>query len=268
MAQLDPQFHFTGPLGNLSAYRMQGVDKIILRKKGGASRDKIRTAPSFEHTRRLNSEFTGRARGVRAIMRALHPLKPLADYNFYGALNAAMKPVQERDLQSEFGKRNIILSQHVPLLQGFSLNRYTTLDTLVRTPLKYAVASDTLKATVEIPELIPGITFFPPQKHSAFSVMAVLGVVPDLYYKDDGYEPTHPEYARIVPATATTPWLHVSERLATTTLEVKLESAPADDACVLLLSVGICFGTPFHDGSIHLTKRAGSTRILAVVGGV
>jgi hypothetical protein len=88
-------------------------------RKVGASKAKIRTAPSFERTRRLNSEFSGRAREVRWIMRAMHPLKPLAHHNFYGALNAALKPVQERDLQSEFGQRNIILSQHAPLLQGF-----------------------------------------------------------------------------------------------------------------------------------------------------
>jgi len=47
MGKLESEFQFTGPVGNLSAYRMRGVDKIIIRKKGGASRNKIRNSLLF-----------------------------------------------------------------------------------------------------------------------------------------------------------------------------------------------------------------------------
>ncbi len=48
---------FTGSMGVISAYRMRGYDKIIMRGKGGASKRKIKTSPDFETTRNLNSEW-------------------------------------------------------------------------------------------------------------------------------------------------------------------------------------------------------------------
>jgi len=43
-------------------------------------------------------------------------------------------------------------------------------------------------AKVDIPELAPGIHFFPPQ-NIRFKVVAVLGIVSDLFITDQGYEP-------------------------------------------------------------------------------
>jgi len=38
MAELLSGFEFTGRLGNITAYKMKGSDKIILRTRGGASK--------------------------------------------------------------------------------------------------------------------------------------------------------------------------------------------------------------------------------------
>src|SRR3989337_1041067 len=97
MALLESDIQFTGPLGNLSAYRMRGVDKIIVRKKGGASKKRIKNDPEFERTRENNTEFSGRAAGVRWVMRALMPLRRVADYNLCGPINKLMKHVQDED---------------------------------------------------------------------------------------------------------------------------------------------------------------------------
>ena len=96
MALLESLLQFTGSMGNVSAYRMRGVDKIIIRKKGGATRDKIKNNPEFERTRQQNMEFSGRARGVHWMMAALRPLKVVADYSLSGPLNKVMKYIQER----------------------------------------------------------------------------------------------------------------------------------------------------------------------------
>ena len=75
---------------------MKGSDKIILRTKGGASKEKIKKGKEFATTRRLNSEFGGRAVASKYIMRSLFPLKALADYNIAGPLNALIKPIQDK----------------------------------------------------------------------------------------------------------------------------------------------------------------------------
>ena len=59
MPFLEGPFAFTGKLDMLSAYRMRGVDKIVVRRKGGPSREKIKTGASFANTRRTMSEFGG-----------------------------------------------------------------------------------------------------------------------------------------------------------------------------------------------------------------
>lgn len=108
MGKLESDIQFTGRVGNLSAYRMRGVDKIIVRKKGGASKRRIKNDPGFARTRENNVEFSGRAQGVRWIMRALEPLRRVADYNLCGPINKMMMHVQHQDDVNNRGKRSIL----------------------------------------------------------------------------------------------------------------------------------------------------------------
>lgn len=270
MGKLESEFQFTGPVGNLSAYRMRGVDKIIIRKKGGASRNKIRNSPEFEKTRLHNKEFSGRARGVHWMRCALRPLIPVSDHNISGPLNKLMAYVQYRDEVTDIGQRTIALSKNASLLEGFSLNRDSDLNNLVKAPLRYSLSRETLSATVEIPKLIPRRNFSPPKEHPFFCVVAVLAAVPDLYHMDRGcqpYAPSHPGYNQ-VPVRAATEWLRVKEGSPVTALEVKLQSPPPADDYALVLSIGVCFGTPAPGGSVELVKRAGCAKIVAVSGSV
>src|SRR5688572_15681242 len=123
MAQLDGVIQFTGSLQNLSAYKMRGSDKIILRKKGGPTRKQVKHSPKFENTRRNNKEFSGRAAAAGHIKRSLHPLLFLADYNIVGPLNALLRVIQKMDVTSGWGKRHIMLTKQPRLLEGFTLNR-------------------------------------------------------------------------------------------------------------------------------------------------
>ncbi len=81
MAKLASNLSFTGSLGNLSAYKMRGVEGTVVRIKGGATKKKIKEPPVFERTRELNAEFGGRATGSKWMMQAMWPQKALADFN-------------------------------------------------------------------------------------------------------------------------------------------------------------------------------------------
>ncbi len=52
MAKLEEDFQFTGRIGNLSSYKMRGVDGIVVRKKGGPSKEQFETSPKLQRTRR------------------------------------------------------------------------------------------------------------------------------------------------------------------------------------------------------------------------
>ncbi|MBL7746061.1 MAG: hypothetical protein JNM19_01430, partial [Chitinophagaceae bacterium] len=75
MAMLANGPGYTGSLGDLSAYRMQGVDRIVLRTKGGASRDRIRTHPNFVRTRENNQEWKACTMASRMVNMALGPVR-------------------------------------------------------------------------------------------------------------------------------------------------------------------------------------------------
>lgn len=265
MARLDQGILFTGSIGNLSAYRMRGVDRIILRKKGGATKRQIKTSPAFESTRRLNSEFSGRATASKWIMRMLFPLKALADYNIAGPLNALTKHVQILDTVNLLGERHLMLSGNPSVLEGFSLNRQTVFESVVRAPLSVVINKEAHSAQISFPELIPGINFMPARKHSFYSFIVVLGVIPDLNFTSHGYHPGHAGYSDTRPTSVQTPWLPVVKSFDATTLELKLETLPPDKAFMLMLSVGIRYGSTTAANTIEQVRYAGSAKVLRAV---
>jgi hypothetical protein len=206
MARLTSDILFTGSLGSISAYKMRGSDQIILRRKGGPNPHHIKTSPSFELVRRNNTEFSGRAAASRWIMNMLWPQKALADYNIAGPLNALVKPIQELDTQSAFGQRHVRLSENKDLLQGFSLNRKNSFDSVIRNAVPYTLSRATGTATVEVPELLPGVNFFPRKDAPFYSIQLVLGVVPDLFYRDGKYLPSSPAYQQSTFVVSSTDW--------------------------------------------------------------
>ncbi|NII29899.1 hypothetical protein HB364_32775 [Pseudoflavitalea sp. X16] len=264
MARLNPDNTWRGSVGKYSYYKMRGIDTPIVRSKGGASKETIKTHPRFEQTRRINAEFGGRASASKRIMRMLWPLKSLADYNIAGPLNALLKPIQALDDQSELGERNILLSLNPGILEGFSLNRKLSFDSIVRTHLNWSFSQEELQATIDIPALLPGINLFASTSHPVFSMIAVLGIVPDLFYSPTKYITTSDEYNEFVPVMASTSWFPVLEGSEPVSLTLPYLFAPPDDGYSMMLSVGICFGRMRNASTIEQVPYAGAARILAM----
>jgi hypothetical protein len=263
MAILASEITFIGSLGDLSAYRMRGSDKIIVRRKGGADKNKIKTSPSFVNTRRVNAEFGGRSTASKWIMQALWPLKPLADYNIAGALNALMKPIQALDNLNEWGKRSIALSQNPCILEGFSLNNKIVLESVIRTPISYTLSKEHLTARVDIPQLIHGINFHL-MNYPVFKVIATLGIVPDLSYHELGYNQSAHAYSQLNAQKVSTEWLAVSKGSEGITLDLKSPYTMPDNHFSLVLGVGIAYGS-YSDGSnVEQVKYAGCAKVLGV----
>lgn len=260
MAQLIGNFQITGSLNNLSFYKMRGSDKIIVRKKGGPSSKQVKKSPRFETTRRNNSEFGGRSLAVKHISSALFPLDFLADYNITGPLNALLKPIQELDTNSEFGKRNILISKNPRLLEGFSLNRRYLFESIVRTPVNYSLQGQ--QAILEIPELIPGINFMAPGNYPCYQFIAVTRLVPDIVYKDDVYK-YQPVGKRDTAMYAKTDWLPVNTRAVATQLIIKDLPADKPDGYTRLVSLGISVGM-LKGTTIEPVKYVGAARIIGV----
>ena len=262
MAKLEGNIQITGSLDNLSFYKMRGSDKIIVRKKGGPTRKQVKQAPEFEHTRRNNSEFSGRSRATACIKYMLNPIRFLADYNITGPLNALLKPIQKMDTESEWGKRNIIISKNARLLEGFSINRRYQLDSIVRTPVLYSIQNQ--KIIIDIPELFPGLNFISPGNYPWYQFIALAGLVPDIYYQDDvwGYRPKG-DYNHYDPLIDSTDWLPVNSGAAATKLTIDGLPEVKPDGHSILIAIGIAFGT-MQGTEIRPVKYVGAGKVIGM----
>lgn len=266
MAQLLSDFSFTGRLGNISAYKMKGSDKIILRTRGGASKNKIKRSPAFEKTRRINAEFGGRSTASKYLLRTMVHLKSLADHNIAGPLNALIKPIQAMDTENDWGKRGVHFTKNPKLLEGFNLNRRNPFDSIVRNPVSCVLSREELSGRIDIPRLIPGINFFTPPGHYPFyGFVASLGIVPDLFYDKFRYEPE----PGLVPYSKTvySDWYPVLNGSPAQSLETSLVMpgiTVTGSSWILMLSVGIRFGTVSANNEVGQARYAGAAKILAV----
>ncbi len=263
MARLQSALQFTGPLGALSAYKVSGSDQIILRTKGGPTRHQLRHHAAFASVLRNNVEFGGRAKASRWVIQMLGPQKSLADMRLSGRVNALLKPIQELDQHSRWGERHILLSRQPQLLTGFSLKHEASLDAVIRPAVVSSLSRAHLRASVEIPPLLPGINFFPAQA-PLYCVQVVLGVVPDLFFQQGKYEPASADYTKWSFVAVATPWHPVPDRSDATTLEVALPHLPPDNHFSAMLSIGICYGTARHNGVVERVPFAGCAKVLAM----
>jgi hypothetical protein len=260
---------FTGSLGDFSAYRMRGTDKIVMRKKGGARREEIRNSPAFATARLYMTEFGGCSRMGKHVRQSMQQLRDLADYNISGPINKIMKVVQKQDEANELGRRPIVLSKHTELLKGFCLNQKYTLDSILRTSIDATVDAETGSAHIEIPRLLRDINFFPNNRHTLFRIEVTLGVAPNFTFnpKAGEYQPPAWHTGNQPSVYTYTDWYAALEGAPAMSLDIALGELPPDANYSLVLSVGIRFGFTSNKGNVEEVKRAGAAKVLMVLEG-
>jgi hypothetical protein len=260
----------TGTLDMLSAYPMRGVKGIVVRRKGGPSREKVKTSPSFENTRRTMSEFGGCSRAGSYVRMAMHPLKQLSDYNFGSDINSILHQVQLRDEEiGAWGRRKIILSEHARMLEGFQTTQEApSFNSIIRTPVYYTMDRANRSARVDIPELLRDINYFPQNNHAMFRLTITLGIVPDVYFDIPSKEYLPPKwynqacYARQI----STDWSPSLKGMQATTLDLSMDMLPPEDGWTLMLAIGIQYGAFRENGKVEEIERFGAATILALRG--
>jgi hypothetical protein len=265
MATLAGSISYTGSIGELSAYRMRGSEKIILRTKSGPGRKQIKLNPNYEMTRLNNEEWKGCIMAGKNIRAAMYAVKHLADYNFSGKLNSLCKNIQLDDTMNKKGTRSVLLSQTRYKLEGFSLNLKNTTESIMRHPLDCTIDRDAGKATIDIPIMVPGINFYNPFIQPLYRFIIVLGAVSDIVY-DPGkkiYAPVTKELPS--PAVEYTDWRSCKENSPAQHLSLSLSNWQNEPDASLLLSLGIEFGTPVSQAEVKHVKYAGAARLMKMV---
>lgn len=262
MATLDEGIGFTGSLGQLSAYRIKGSDKIVLRKKGGPSRKQVLTSKNFVRLRENMKEFAGVGKAVSAIRYPLMDIKHLAEHNFTSGLTKVCKKIQLLDPAGGRGERSILLSQHRYMLAGYRLHIKHPFLSIVTGPVACIFNRETKSAIIQLPGLLKGINLHLPWKQPLYRFSMSLGLISDVTFEKGEYNDHSNEWANTCLDTA---WHVASEPFQSQTLELKLDiPGNIKDTQTLIFGIGIEMGTPTPYGAIEEVKYAGSACILAV----
>ena len=196
MARVKNLDQITGNLKNFSFYTRKGSDGIIVRTKGGATKEKIKRDPAFAGLRKANKEFGGCSKMGKQIRMAFYGLEHVAEYNLSSALSKLAKDIQKTDSLHPVGERDIRFSTYRFLLKGFDFGRTTRFASLLRVPLAYTLVRQRQEAVLHIPAFACSFGLNMPDTRTAFSyfrITAALGIVTDMALNPQtlGYEPVH-----------------------------------------------------------------------------
>ncbi len=144
-----------GTYDDVSFYRKG--DSYYMRQKGGVSKERIMSDPSFKRTRENNDEFGTLAKGSKLLRTAMAVLVRKAyDNTLSNRLMHLLAGVKNADLVSVRGQRNLseglLTAEGRAFLAGFDLNSRSSLRSVLTAPYSLVTAS----GKVSIPDLIPG----------------------------------------------------------------------------------------------------------------
>lgn len=261
MAKLIGGLKIIGKIGNLSCYQLPGSDKVYVRSKSGPSSHKYKTSPKFAGSRRQNSEFTGASKSASRVNHGLGEVKLLRTGNIYPDLVRFTGKIQKMDTVSKGGQRAVLFSSFGKLLDGFNINQTYSFDSILRYPLTFSISRETMTASVEIPDLIPGFNFYPDKNQSLYRLRVAFIMLPDLVFGKYGYQPIVD--ISLLPKEIATDWHTAIQKSEATSLSVSLPYSPEVNSG-LLLSIGIEYGVQLENGDVKRVLKAGSGKILAV----
>ena len=264
MAKIKLNFPLTNSLGDHSMYLMHGVEKTILRAKGGPNLRQVKTMPKLEKMRNNGSEFGGLGKLAGSIRRTLYAVTSLSDFNYSGALTAIAKNIQKMDTTSRHGKRDILLSQYPNMINGFNLTKKNPFDTIVTTSPITTISRDQYKAEVSFPELFQGSNLKNPSGLPYFKIICSMAIATDMVWSVNGYVPKN-DQVQLNPVNTSTGWISTTQGLPPTKFHLPLPAGSfLDETATLIVAIGIDFGYATTNEEIKSVKYGGSAKILAV----
>jgi len=299
MARVKNFDQITGNIGKLSFYTRKGSSEIFVRRKGGASKEKIKRDPAFANLRKVNKEFGGSAKMSKQIRMAFYGLEHVAEYNLAPAFSKLAHDILKTDTENPTGERAISLSKFRYLLTGFDFSRSVRFNSLLRVPLSHSIDRNKQQAIVHIPSFAcsfglhvaetRGATYSKTPNASAyghFRITAALGIVTDMLLNpaNQTYEPVHDKLGQGF-QTVSTPWYSTQTTVPEQDLTLCLQSENSDDntqtdtftngttafkpnftdADTLVLTVVLEFGTPDAFGNTMPVRGAGGGMIMGAI---
>ena len=261
MAKVNLSFPISGKMGNYSFYHMAGAKHIVIRLKGGPTKEQIKTHPKFYRQRKNMCEFAGCSKAAAYISSALFGFKPLSNANYMGRLTQLCGSVLKMS-DDDPGKRPVLFSRFGHLLPGFNVNTNTSFDDLVLQYTPSTISRTECSATINFPPMLPGVNLKAPEGFAYCRLIGILGILPDMLLEGKSYMPTTKECNPFMERTG---WIPMSGFYHGETMKLKLaRKTMEEENGILILSVGIEFGSNLKGEGIITKQGIGGGKILAV----
>jgi|GEM_PF-5842684 len=268
MAKLKGILNITGKLEDLSLYKMRGVEDIIVRRKGGPSKNMIKNSESCVRIRENNSEFSTSSIMGSEIRYHLQITSNSSDYNSSGRLNGLMMQILKKDDQNERGERGIRLSKNRPMLDEFDFGKMNTFNNVVKKLPKVKLDRDRISAQIDIPETDGKTQLYNFSGKSWMRYKVQFTIISDMKYD--------PEREKAVPLNESchglntsfvSEWIPAKGVIPSQQITLCLSDKTGgklSDYDSLLVAVSLNYGDVGADGKPHEIKYAAVTRIFTV----
>lgn len=269
MAIVNGIFQQTGTIGGVTIYKTAGSNKLIMRKKGGPSKARMAKGKEFENVRKHQAEWGACVIFARAVRGAVGDTYRLSDFNMAPTCTGMGKKLMSLDTEGETGKRKLCLSTFKQALIGFSFNRQSNFNSILRCLPNIVFSREKLQASISYDNINTATDLYNPGNYPFFRLLLSVGTISDLTYSptivSNYCADVHNLNGRSV--TATSAWLSTNDRIAQQQLTVAFDEQllPLLTANVsVLLSAGIEFGAVGFGGITEPVKRAGAAKIIIV----
>lgn len=268
MAIVKGAIQMTGSIKGVTFYTRRGSDQVIMRTKGGVSKDKINRLPQYEGLRLQQKEWSGCTKFASGVRYAFGGLHRLADYNLSSVLNGLGNKLQKSDTSQEKGQRPVRLSTLKQALDGFNFNRNYPFNTVLRVSTTYEMNREILKTSVTIPRINTEIDLLNVQRLPFFRIIIVLGTASDMIYNANlkDYVPAV-EGLHGASAITNSEWFSantiIEEQILTAQM-TEQQIAMLTNEVSVILSLAVEFGMVGFAGTPVEVKYAGCGKVLKV----
>jgi hypothetical protein len=176
MAKFDGIFEIQGTLSGMTFFKSK--DGLLIRKKGGVSKKRIKNDPAFQRTRENGAEFGHSAKMAQLMRKSVANLVTLArDFRVSSRMVQAMAKAKNFDFVSARGERKVSVgmagAEGKQSIRGFDFNLNSPFNSVFRG--QYVL--DTVTGAVSLSNFNPSTNLSLPQgaTHASLSV-AVAGV--------------------------------------------------------------------------------------------
>lgn len=271
MAVVKGPFDVEGSIKGMTFYTRVDSKKVIMRTKGGPSKNRIAKGREFEKMRKHQQEWSACVQWARAVKVAVGDITRLSDFNLAPAWTGLGKKLMALDKEAAIGERSLRLTAYKQALLNYEMNRNNPFQTVIRVIPRVQTDKEKLSAGVYFPAFSTEMNLYNYRRLPYFRFHVSLGCVADRTFNAsnlfNNYQPVSEELDGLF-AGYTGPWHSCNDQIEAENVELQLaEWAQALDKSEvsLLLSVGIEFGTTGFGGEIEAVKKAGSAKIIDVL---